>query len=129
MSNTSDAEKRMAALFEGLSRLDQMALLGRLEMTGAAVYRAFAAKENNAKARERLLEAAKDEEKNGNLMRLMTTPKDQCEKCGKAMTVASDGVSYSFQCTFCDDCGGALKSTCPNCGGALESRTRMQARA
>jgi hypothetical protein len=115
----------MAALFEGLSRTQQMALLGRLEMTGAAVYRAFAKEEKNSKAREALLEAAKDEEKNGNLLRLMTTPKDKCEKCEKAIPVAGDGVSCSFQCTFCDDCGAVLKSVCPNCGGALESRDRM----
>ena len=128
-SSTSEAEKRMAALFEGLNRIEQLAMLGRLEMTGASIYRAFAKDEKNAKARERLLEAAKDEEKNGTLLRLMTTPKDQCERCGAAMAVASDGVSCSFQCTFCDDCGSALKSTCPNCGGALESRERMVRRA
>jgi len=125
MSNTSEAEKRMAALFEGLNRVQQLALLGRLEMAGASIYRAFAAEEKNAKAREVLLAAAKDEEKNGNLLRLMTTAKDNCEKCGKSMAVASDGVSCSFQCTFCAECGGALGSVCPNCGGALESRARL----
>src|SRR5260221_5015857 len=98
-SSTSEAENRMAALFEGLNRIEQLAMLGRLEMTGASIYRAFAKDEKNAKARERLLEAAKDEEKNGTLLRLMTTPKDQCERCGAAMAVASDGVSCSFQCT------------------------------
>ena len=128
-SSTMEAENQMAALFEGLSRTQQMALLGRLEMTGAAVYRAFAKEERNSKAREALLEAAKDEEKNGNLLRLMTTPKEKCEKCEKAMPIASDGVSCSFQCTFCDDCGAALKSVCPNCGGALESRERISQQA
>jgi uncharacterized protein len=122
---TADAEKKMAALFEGLSRRQQMTLLGRLEMTGAAVYRAFAKDEKNAKAREALLQAAGNEEKNGNLLSLMSTPKEQCEKCGKSMAVVSDGVSCSFQCTFCDDCATALKSTCPNCGGMLESRQRL----
>ena len=127
MSNTSEAEKRMAALFEGLNRVQQMTLLGRLEMAGASIYRAFAAEEKNTKAQEALLAAAKDEEKNGNLLRLMTTPKDKCERCGKAMPVASDGVSCSFQCTFCAECGSALESVCPNCGGALEARSRLQA--
>ncbi len=107
-SNTREAEKRMGELFQGLNRIEQLALLGRLEITGASIYRAFAKEEKNVKAREALLEAAKDEEKNGNLLRLMTTPKESCEKCGKAMPVASDGASCSFQCTFCSDAQASL---------------------
>ena len=74
----SDAERGMAALFEGLTRMQRMALLARLEVAGGALYRGLAADEKNAKAREKLLAAAGDEEKNGALLRLMSTPKDRC---------------------------------------------------
>jgi hypothetical protein len=124
----SDAERGMAALFEGLTRMQRMALLARLEVAGGALYRGLAADEKNAKAREKLLAAAGDEEKNGALLRLMSTPKDRCEKCERPLAQAIDGVACSFQCTFCDDCGTALKSVCPNCAGALESRATLRAR-
>jgi hypothetical protein len=124
----SDAERGMAALFNGLTRMQRMALLARLEVAGGALYRGLAADEKNAKAREKLLAAAGDEEKNGALLSLMSTPKDKCEKCERPLAPAADGVACSFQCTFCDDCNAALKSICPNCGGALESRATLQAR-
>jgi hypothetical protein len=47
-------EQVMASLFAGLFRHEQMALLGRLESSGATLYRAWAAQEQNAKAREAL---------------------------------------------------------------------------
>jgi hypothetical protein len=124
----SDAERGMAALFEGLTRMQRMALLARLEVAGGALYRGLAADEHNLKAREKLLAAAEDEEKNGGLLRLMSTPKDRCEKCERALAQQTDGLACSFQCTFCDDCAAILKSVCPNCGGALESRAILQAR-
>ncbi len=115
-------ERTMAALFEGLSRREQMALLGKLEIAGGTIYRALAAEEKNSRARDALLKAAADEERNGGLLKLMTTPKTECEKCQRPLTSPSAGHACSFQCTFCDDCAGALNRTCPNCGGALEPR-------
>jgi len=129
MANRSmEPEQAMAALFEGLTRLQRVALLGSLETAGAQLYRSLAADEKNAKAREKLLEAAGNEERNGGLMKLMSTSKDACEKCGTALSRSSDGVACSFQCTFCSDCGTALQLVCPNCGGALESRQTLEAR-
>jgi hypothetical protein len=118
-SKPASPEQVMASLFVGLSRHEQMALLGRLESAGANVYRALAADEKNAKAREALLKAAGREEENGGLLRLMTTAKEGCEKCGKALPVRADAHVCSFQCTFCADCAGAMNRVCPNCGGAL----------
>ena len=130
MSNqTSDAERAMIALFEGLTRMQRMALLARLEAAGGGLYRALAANEHNLKAREKLLAAATGVEENGALLRLMSTPKDRCEKCERALAQATEGLACSFQCTFCDDCAAALKSICPNCGGALESRATLQVRS
>jgi len=80
----SSPEHVMASLFVGLSRHEQMALLGRLESAGARIYRTLAADEKNAKAREALLKAADREEENGGLLRLMTTPRDKCEKCARS---------------------------------------------
>ncbi len=113
-------EKVMTSLFAGLSRHEQMALLGRLELAGAGIYRALAAQEKNAKAREALLSAAGREEENGGLLRLMTTPRHGCEKCGKPLPNRPDAHVCSFQCTFCAGCAGAMNHVCPNCGGALE---------
>ena len=124
----SDAERAMVTLFDGLTRMQRMALLARLEVAGGGLYRSLAADEKNVKAREKLLAAAGDEEKNGALLRLMSTAKDRCEKCERALSQPAEGNACSFQCTFCDDCTATLKSTCPNCGGALEPRTTLQAR-
>jgi hypothetical protein len=127
-NQTSDAERAMAALFDGMTRMQRMALLARLEVAGGALYRGLAADEKNLKAREKLLAAAEDEEKNGGLLRLMSTPKDRCEKCERSLAKTTDGAACSFQCTFCDECAAVLKSVCPNCAGALESRATLQAR-
>ncbi len=75
------AEQMIAALFEGHSRIENMALLGRLEFGGGSIYRAWAKTERNAKARELLLAAAEREDANGKLLQLMSTLKDECEKC------------------------------------------------
>ena len=120
MSNHDTApEQVMASLFAGLPRLEQMALLGRLESTGAGLYRVWAAQEQNVKAREALLKAATREEENSGLLRLMTTAKESCEKCRKPLPVRSEAHVCSFQCTFCPDCASAVNQTCPNCGGVL----------
>jgi hypothetical protein len=97
MSNQiSDTERALVALFEGLTRMQRMALLARLEVAAGGLYRALAADEHNLAAREKLLAAAGDEEKNGALLRLMSTPKDRCEKCERALTQPTDGLACSF---------------------------------
>lgn len=118
---TTQAEQAMAALFDGLSRREQLALLGRLERAGGGIYRALAASERNVKARAKLLAAADDEERNGALATSMGTLKGECEKCSRKLAPAS-GHACSFQCTFCDACAEGLAKVCPNCGGALEPR-------
>jgi hypothetical protein len=119
-------EQAMAALFEGLTRLQRIALLGRLEMAGGHIYRALAADEKNKKAREAFLKAAEDEERNGGILRGMSTSKDKCEKCGKLLATSSEGLACSFQCTFCEDCAEGFRRVCPNCGGPLEARAELQ---
>ena len=120
MSGKNESPERvMASLFVGLDRHQQMSLLGRLESAGAAIYRALAADENNAKAREALLKAAAREEENGGLLRLMTTAKESCEKCHKPLAQRSQAHVCSFQCTFCADCASSMNRICPNCGGTL----------
>jgi hypothetical protein len=129
MKNESiEAERAMAALFNGLTRIERMALLGRLEMAGASIYRALAEGEQNAKAREALLGAADNEGKNGALLRLMSTAKERCEKCGTAIAQAGGGFACTFQCTFCEPCAAGLKMACPNCGGPLAPRRELQSR-
>jgi predicted RNA-binding Zn-ribbon protein involved in translation (DUF1610 family) len=115
-------EQVMASLFEGRARLDQMALLARLEHGGASIYRAWASAERNVKAREALLAAAEREEANAKLLRLMSTPKGECEKCQAPLALGAEAVSYAFQCTFCPACGTAYNHVCPNCGGELTQR-------
>ena len=119
-------EERLSALFDGLSRIAQIALLGRVEKAGGQLYRGLADHEKNAKAREALLAAADDEDRNGNLLALMSTPKTKCEKCEKPLATHTFGYSCSFQCTFCNECATALEFHCPNCGGELETRQRLQ---
>jgi len=57
-------QEMLTALFAGKSQAEQKALLARLERAGAAVYRALAAQETHAEAREALLAAAVKEEEN-----------------------------------------------------------------
>jgi uncharacterized protein len=119
---TTPPEQVMASLFRGLSRREQMGLMSKLEIAGGAVYRALAAGESNALAKEKLLKAAEDEERNGGLLKLMTTPKDKCEKCGAALADPMIGHACSFQCTFCDPCAASMNHVCPNCSGTLSPR-------
>jgi hypothetical protein len=59
---------QLAALFQGKSRAEQMALLARLERAGAAVYRSLAGDEPDAAARAALLAAAEREEENAEVL-------------------------------------------------------------
>jgi hypothetical protein len=122
-------EAQMATLFEGLTRIEQLALLGRLEMAGGQLYRGLAADEQNIKAREALLKAAGDEERTGQLLALMSTPKEACEKCSSSLPIPTAGFSCSFQCAFWANCATEMALICPNCGGALESRNRLSSHA
>lgn len=115
-------EQVLASLFEGLSRIDQMSLLSRLEFSGGSIYRRWAGSESNIKAREALLAAAVREDDNANLLKLMTTPKLSCEKCRKPLPLDSPAMACAFQCTFCPDCAGQMHNACPNCSGQLTSR-------
>lgn len=121
--DTAAPEQVMASLFEDKSRLDQMALLARLEQNGASLYRVWADSEGNAKAREALLAAAAREEDNARLLRLMTTPKHECEKCHGPLPPTSEAWRCAFQCTYCPECGERYNHVCPNCGGELARRS------
>ena len=63
-ASIQSAQQTMATLFEGKSLEDAKQLLAALERAGAAVYRALAANEQDASAREGLLAAAAREEEN-----------------------------------------------------------------
>lgn len=115
-------EQVLASLFEGLSHQDQMVLLSRLEFSGGSIYRAGAASERNAKAREALLAAAQREDDNANLLKGMTTLKTACEKCHKPLPLEAAALACSFQCTFCPDCATQMNNICPNCSSELISR-------
>jgi uncharacterized protein len=121
-NETVAPEQMIAALFEGKPRLESMALLGRLEYGGGAMYRAWAASERNEKAREQLLAAADREDANGKLLLQMSTFKNECEKCHTPVARDSSAESCSFQCTFCAACAWGYQHVCPNCGGELAPR-------
>ncbi len=116
-------EQLIASLLEGRSRREVMVILARLEHGGAGIYESLAAQEKNQKAREALLAASKREEQNSALLRLMTTAKDKCEKCGKPVPGVADAFCCSFQCTFCPDCASGYNHVCPNCSGQLTTRS------
>lgn len=61
-------QQQLAGLFEGKSLAEQKTLLAQLERGGAAIYRQFAAEEQDATAREALLAAARREEENAELL-------------------------------------------------------------
>jgi len=58
----------LAGLFEGRTPAEQRSLLARMERAGAEIYRGFAAGEDDADARRRLLEAAEREVANAVLL-------------------------------------------------------------
>jgi uncharacterized protein len=115
-------DKMIASLLGGKSRREIMVILARLEHGGAGIYESLASQEKNQKAREALLAAAKREEQNSALLKLMTSTKDKCEKCGKPVPEAADALTCSFQCTFCADCASEYNHVCPNCSGQLAAR-------
>jgi membrane protease subunit (stomatin/prohibitin family) len=121
--NRISPDKMIASLLEGKSRREIMTILARLEHGGAGIYESLAAQEKNQKAREALLAGAKREEQNSALLKLMTTTKDKCEKCGKSVPDAADALACSFQCTFCPDCASGYNRVCPNCSGELTLRS------
>ena len=122
-------EQVIAALLEGRPRREIMAILSRLEHGGAGIYESLAAHEKNQKAREALLAAAKREEQNSALLKMMTSFKDKCEKCGKLVPHETDALCCSFQCTFCPDCAAGYNHVCPNCSGELTVRSQIPLRA
>ena len=116
-------EQLIASILEGRSRREVMVILGRLEHGGAGIYESLAAQEQNQKAREALLAAAKREEQNSALLKLMTSVKDKREKCGKPVPREADALCCSYQCTFCPDCAAGYNHVCPNCSGQLTARS------
>jgi hypothetical protein len=116
-------EQLIASILEGRSRREVMVILARLEHGGAGIYESLASQEQNQKAREPLLAAAKREEQNSALLKLMTSVKDKCEKCGKPVPREADALCCSFQCTFCPDCAAGYNLVCPNCSGQLTARS------
>lgn len=50
--------------------------------------------------------------------------REECERCGAALTAAGEARICSYECTFCPACADALASVCPNCGGELVRRPR-----
>ena len=116
-------EQLIASILEGRSRREVMVILGRLEHGGAGIYESLAAQEQSQKVREALLAAAKREEQNSALLKLMTSVKDKCEKCGKPVPREADALCCSFQCTFCPDCAAGYNHVCPNCSGQLTARS------
>lgn len=116
-------EEVLAALFAGLERRQQMALMARLEHTGASLYRSWADSEPNIRAREELMASAEREGANAELLRLMITPKTECERCHRSLPIEDAARSCSFQCTFCPPCAENLTYKCPNCAGDLIARS------
>jgi hypothetical protein len=122
-------EQVMAGLFKGLAKHEQMTLMARLEHGGSDLYRAWAASERNVKAREALIAAANCEDENAQLLRLMTTPKKQCEKCDKPLAPDAPAYACAFQCTFCPECEAGYQHVCPNLRrGAIPSAVHLTMR-
>ena len=68
LSRKPSAEETLAGLFAGLSPDEQQTLLARLERSGAALYRAWAEAESDPERRAALLEAARREEQNAEVL-------------------------------------------------------------
>jgi len=57
----------------------------------------------------------------------MLKMKSKCEKCSEALAPTGSAYICSFECTFCEDCTGAMQHICPNCEGELLKRpTRLR---
>lgn len=68
LPRSPSAEEQLAGLFNGKTVAEQQALLGRLERAGAGLYRAWAEAESDPERRDALLEAARREEENAELL-------------------------------------------------------------
>lgn len=68
LPRSPSAEEQLAGLFNGKTVAEQQALLGRLERAGAGLYRAWAEAESDPERRDALLEAARREEDNAELL-------------------------------------------------------------
>jgi uncharacterized protein (TIGR00369 family) len=68
LTGPKSPQETVMELFAGKSQEEQKALLAQLERGGAALYRALAAQENDAGARQALLAAAGREEENARLL-------------------------------------------------------------
>jgi hypothetical protein len=54
----------------------------------------------------------------------MLEMRENCERCGEALSPDGTAMICSFECTFCATCAEALEHTCPNCRGELVARPR-----
>ena len=52
--------------------------------------------------------------------------KNECEKCGRALTADDEAYICTHECTFCRSCTEKVNSVCPNCGGELVRRPRSK---
>lgn len=52
----------------------------------------------------------------------------ECERCQAALPAEStQALICSYECTFCQPCGGDMDGICPNCSGQLLRRpTRVK---
>ena len=67
-SRSRRRSSRLAGLFAGIALDEQKALLAQLERAGAAMYRGFAESESDAAARAALLDSARREEENAEVL-------------------------------------------------------------
>ena len=50
--------------------------------------------------------------------------KKECEKCGRALSVAGEAYICVHECTFCRDCSMSMNSICPNCGAEVPAKAK-----
>lgn len=50
--------------------------------------------------------------------------RDECERCGTALTDGGVAFICSYECTFCASCAEEMDHVCPNCGGELATRPK-----
>src|SRR5581483_2746147 len=54
--------------------------------------------------------------------------KNQCEKCGAALTPGGIAYMCSYECSYCESCAGEMNFVCANCEGELLRRPRRKER-
>ena len=52
--------------------------------------------------------------------------RDECERCGTALTAEGPAFICSYECTFCASCAEVMDRFCLNCGGELVARLRRR---